>query len=410
MDGVNPNDAAMRAAADAARTGYGRLLAILASRTADVAAAEDSLAGALEQALRTWPERGVPDHPDAWLLTVSRNRLRDHWKSAVVNRTVPLDDQAHAPVHVDDLDPDAIPDHRLELMLVCAHPAIAPAARTPLMLNTVLGFTAEQIARSFVVPTATMATRLVRAKNRIKANRIPFALPDRHALPERMNAVLEAVYGAYAIEHTRTGGERRRTPSEGLQLAEILAEVAPDDPEAHGLAALVGLSVGRRASRVDDDGNIVPLAEQDPRQWDDEMIEHARHHLRRAHRVGVLGRFQVEAAIQAVHCARRETGTTNWASLRDLHQVLTRIAPTLGNATALAAVTGELNGPEAGLAVLAGLGERADAYQPAWATRAHLLARAGRLPEAAVAYDQASRLTADPGERRYLRGRAEELC
>lgn len=402
-------DVAVRAAT-AARTGYGRLLALLAARTSDVAAAEDALADAFERALRTWPERGIPDNPDGWLLTVSRNRLRDHWKSAAHTRTVPLDlveRAAPLPVTVVDVDPDTIPDRRLELMLVCAHPAIAPLARTPLMLNTVLGFTAEQIARSYVVPTATMATRLVRAKQRIKANQIPFVLPDRRALPERMGALLEAVYGAYVIEHAQTSQEGRRSLPEGLLLAEIVTEVAPADPEAHGLAALVGLSAARRTTRVDEAGNLVTLADQDPTLWNDGLIERARQHLRRAHGAGVLGRFQLEAAIQAVHCARRETGRTDWASLRELHHILARVAPTLGNATAFAAAVAETDGPRAGLAVLAALGDRAERYQPAWAARAHLLTLLGQHEEAIAAYDTAASLTSDPAERRYLLGRRQ---
>ena len=189
----------------AARDSYGRLLALLAASTSDLAAAEDALADAFERALRTWPSRGVPGNPDAWLLTVARNRLRDEWKSARAQRTVPLDGRpGDALAHTDDIDVDSIPDRRLELMLVCAHPAIDRAVRTPLMLNTVLGFTAEQVGRAFSMPASTMATRLVRAKKRIKAAGIPFRIPDRADLPARMTSVLEAVYGAYVIDWATT--------------------------------------------------------------------------------------------------------------------------------------------------------------------------------------------------------------
>ena len=233
----------------AARTSYGRLLALVAAGTHDIAGAEDALADAFERALRSWPVDGVPDRPDAWLLTVARNRQRDRWRSAEATRTTALDPDAHAPVHLDDVDPDAVPDRRLELMLVCAHPAIAVGDRTPLMLNTVLGFTAEQVARSYAVPTRTMATRLVRAKRRIRDNRIPFRLPDRSQLPDRMDAVLAAVYAAYVIEWS-TGPGERDLPPEALHLAEVLAELAPDDPEVRGLAALVELSAARRPARA----------------------------------------------------------------------------------------------------------------------------------------------------------------
>src|SRR6185437_6413174 len=198
---------------------------------------------------RTWPSRGVPDSPDAWLLTVARNRLRDEWKSARAQRTDPLDAARDTLAQADDVDVDALPDRRLELMLVCAHPAIDPAVRTPLMLNTVLGFTAEQVGRAFSVPAPTMATRLVRVKKRIKAAGIPFRIPD---LPARMAAVLEAVYGAYVIDWA-TGPQARQLPSEALHLAEVLTTLVPDDPEALGLAALIELSAARAPARFDAD-------------------------------------------------------------------------------------------------------------------------------------------------------------
>ena len=289
----------------AARDSYGRLLALLAASTSDLAAAEDALADAFERALRTWPSQGVPASPDAWLLTVARNRLRDQWKSARAQRTVPLDAAQDALAPFADVDVDSIPDRRLELMLVCAHPAVDRAAHTPLMLNTVLGFTAEQVGRAFSVPPSTMATRLVRAKKRIKAAGIPFRLPERADLPARMNSVLEAVYGAYVIDWA-TGPQARQLPSEALHLAEVLTTLVPGDPEARGLAALIELSAARAPARVDADGQFVPLADQDPSQWDQHLISRAHEHLRAAHAQGQLGRFQLEAAIQAVHCA----GTT----------------------------------------------------------------------------------------------------
>ena len=224
---------AARSAGVAARDSYGRLLALLAASASDLGAAEDALADAFEQALRTWPSHGVPGNPDGWLLSVARNRLRDQWKSARVQRAVPLDAARDALAHVDDVDVDSIPDRRLELMLVCAHPAIDRAVRTPLMLNTVLGFTAEQVGRAFSVPPSTMATRLVRAKKRIKAAGIPFRIPDRADLPARMTSVLEAVYGAYVIDWA-TGPQARQLPSEALHLAEVLTTLVPGDPEARG--------------------------------------------------------------------------------------------------------------------------------------------------------------------------------
>ncbi|MFF5214672.1 RNA polymerase sigma factor [Micromonospora sp. NPDC000442] len=408
MDELTVGDEGRAAAAVAARDSYGRLLALLAASTGDLAAAEDALADAFERALRSWPDQGVPETPDGWLLTVARNRLRDLWRSAHWQRTRPLDVERDAPVHLDDLDVDAIPDRRLELMLVCAHPAIERAVHTPLMLNTVLGFTAAQVGRVFSVPASTMATRLVRAKRRIKAARIPFRIPDRGDLPERMAAVLEAVYGAYVIEWATTGPESRQVPTEALHLAEVLTTLVPDDPEAHGLAALVQLSSARLPARLDGHGRFVPLAEQDPSRWDDHLIQRAYEHLRAAHTRGQVGRFQLEAAIQAVHCARRETGTTDWPALLELHRALHAVAPSLGGAVAYAVATAEVEGPVAGLARLDELlGDRARPFQPARVTRAHLLERLGHHGEAAAAYASAIDLTHDPAERAYLRHRRE---
>jgi len=404
----------------AARDSYGRLLALLAASTSDLAAAQDALADAFERALRTWPSRGVPDSPDAWLLTVARNRLRDEWKSARAQRTDPLDAARDTLAQADDVDVDALPDRRLELMLVCAHPAIDPAVRTPLMLNTVLGFTAEQVGRAFSVPAATMATRLVRAKKRVKAAGIPFRVPDRADLPARMSAVLEAVYGAYVIDWS-TGPQARELPSEALQLAEVLTALVPGDPEARGLAALIELSAARAPARADAGGRFVPLAEQDPARWDARLISRAHEHLRAAHAQGRLGRFQLEAAIQAVHCARGHgarghgatggDGATDWPALLGLHRVLHAVAPSLGSGVALAVVTAEVDGPAAGLAaldaLLAGAGPPGRRFQPAHAARAHLLDRLGRREEAVAAYDSAISLTHDPAERQYLEHRRD---
>jgi RNA polymerase sigma-70 factor (ECF subfamily) len=401
---------AARAAGLAARDSYGRLLALLSASASDLASAEDALADAFERALRTWPAQGVPGNPDAWLFTVARNRLRDRWKSAQAQRALPLNAEQDVPSHFDDLDVDAIPDRRLELMLVCAHPAIERAIHTPLMLNTVLGFTAEQVGRAFSVPASAMATRLVRAKKRIKAARIPFRIPDRGDLPARMAAVLEAVYGAYVIDWATTGPQARQLPSEALHLAEVLARLVPDDPEAHGLAALVQLSAARAPARVHANGRFVPLAEQDPSQWNPHLIDRAHEHLRVAHARGQLGRFQLEAAIQAVHCARRQTGTTDWPALLTLHRALHAIAPSLGSGVALAAVTAEVDGPAAGLAKLDALiqdAQHARRFQPARATRAHLLDRLGRSEEAVTAYDSAIDLTHDTAERQYLQHRRD---
>lgn len=396
-------------AAEVARTGYGRLVALLAAADGDIAAAEDALGDALEQALRRWPEDGIPDRPEAWLLTVARNRQRDRWRSAAHRTSVELEPDRHSPSLLDDVDPDALPDHRLALMAACAHPAIDPGVRTPLMLSAVLGCTAEQVGRAMSVPTATMASRLVRAKRRIRDAGIPVEVPGVDALPQRMDAIREAVHGVHAIEWAATDPEPRSDlVGEALHLSELLSRLAPRDAEAHGLAALVALSAARLPARSGAD-DFVPLAEQDPALWDAELIERGEEHLRAAHALGELGRFQVEAAIQAVHCARRRTGRTDWSVLRRLHEVLLAIAPTRGAAVAHAVVVAEEDGPQAGLDLLDALESVRPALQPEWAARGHLLAAVGRTDEARTAWRRAIDLTTAPAQRRHLEERGAAL-
>jgi RNA polymerase sigma-70 factor (ECF subfamily) len=386
------------------RDSYGRLLAVLAAPTRDLAAAEDALADAFERALARWPDDGIPANPEGWLLTVARNRLRDLWKSSGYRMTEPLDETDYVSIPLDH-DVPAIPDRRLELMLVCAHPAIAPNIRTPLMLQSVLGVEAAAIATAFAVEPATMAQRLVRAKKRIRDAGIPFVLPGRDDLAERLPAVLEAVYGAYSIDWQLApqGAPIESLSGEALHLALVLAELLPDEPEVLGLAALVCLSEARRPARRTADGAFVPLDEQDTDLWDAALIARGEALLRHAHDHRRPGRFQYEAAIQSAHCARAVQGTVDLNALRKLHRALLRVAPSLGAAVAAAAVDGELDGPDAGLRGLAAIDDPAAArFQPFWTTRAHLLAEAGRGMEAAEAYRRAIELTADPGVAEHL--------
>jgi RNA polymerase sigma-70 factor (ECF subfamily) len=390
-----------RAAAEhAARASYGRLVAVLAAGSGDLALAEDALADAFITALERWPHTGVPENPEGWLIKVARNRQRDVWKSSAVRANVPLEGEDAANEPLDGLDPLRIPDRRLELLFTCAHPAIDPAARTPLMLQAVLGFDAAQIAAAYAVPTATMAQRLVRAKRRIARARIPFVIPDRRAMPERLPAVLEAVYGCAAITWR---DDAESLAGEARYLAVTLASLLEREPEAWALAGLVTLSLARRRP-----GPFVPLEEQDPASWDTRLIDEGETYLRRAAASGrtTPGRFELEAAIQAVHLDRRRTGTTDWDALRELYTALVTVAPSLGSQVALAAVIGRTEGAEAGLAALPPGGDHLQAW---WATRAHLLARAGRAAEASVAYERAIELTDDAAVRDYLEGQRREL-
>jgi predicted RNA polymerase sigma factor len=389
-----------------ARESYGRLVAYLSSRTRDVASAEDALGDALIAALTAWPRDGVPHKPEAWLLTTARHSLIDrarHQRVALASEPTLQLLREHASEA--NLSGD-FPDERLKLLFVCAHPAIDPAMHTPLMLQTVLGLEAARIAQAFLVSPVAMGQRLVRAKTKIRDAGIRFEVPEEPELPQRLDAVLEAMYTAFGIGWDDTAGVDQRgrgLAAEAIRLARVLMQLMPDEPEVRGLLALMLHCEARRPARRAPDGRYVPLSEQDPRQWSLPFIEEAERHLAEASRYGRAGRFQLEAAIQSVHAERARTGRTEWAAIVLFYEQLIRISPTLGTRTGYAAAIAEAKGPEAGLAVLDAIDVGAvSGYQPYWAVRAHLLQRLGKSREALDAFDRAIGLAEDPAIIQFL--------
>ncbi len=388
-----------------ARESYGRLVAYLSSHTRDVASAEDALSNALVAALVTWPRDGVPQNPEAWLLTAARHSLIDlvrHQQVAAASEpTLLLLREEPKEVTL-----SGFPDERLKLLFVCAHPAIDPAMHTPLMLQTVLGLDAARVAHAFLVSPKTMGQRLVRAKTKIRDGGIQFEVPQEHELPQRLDAVLEAIYAAFGIGWDDMAGVDQRgrdLAEEATWLGRVLLELLPSEAEVHGLFALMLHCEARRAARRGQDGRYVPLSEQDPKLWSLPLIEEAEGHLAEAFKNGRFGRFQLEAAIQSVHAERARSGRTEWEAIVRFYEQLIGISPALGTQTGYAAAVGEAKGPETGLAVLDGIDLKAvSCYQPYWAVRAHLLQRLGRTPEAKDAYDRAIGLTEDPAVKEFL--------
>ena len=409
-------------AEDVARRSYGKLIAYLAARTRDVAAAEDALSDAFAAALGDWPAHGIPDRPEAWLVAVARRRLID----AARRRRSGEAAAPHLQLIADELaelataaEADAaVPDDRLLLMFACAHPSIEAAIRAPLILQTILGFDAATIASAFLVSPSTMGQRLVRPKAKIREAGIPFRVPERAELNARLDAVLAAIYAAFAEGWSDPAGtetRRRNLAEEGIWLGRLVASLMPEEPEALGLLALMLHAEARRAARRDAAGAYVPLAEQDPASWDGRLIEEAEALLTRAGRMaaktGSVGRYQLEAAVQSAHAARRLTGATDWAAIERIYEALLAITDSPVVAINRAIAIAEARGAAAGLANLDTLAHdaRLAEYQPYWAARAGLLARTGASAEAEAAYDRAIGLEADPAVRRFLQERRAEL-
>ncbi len=405
-------DAAGRAAERVARDSFGRLVALLAARTRDVAAAEDALSEAFAAALRQWPERGVPENPAAWLLTAARRRGAD----AARRRAVETGGADRLKLIAEELEaaassPEAIPDRRLALMFACAHPAIERGIRAPLILQAVLGLTAVDIAAAFLMPPATMGQRLVRAKTRIRDIGIPFRVPGREGLLERLDAVLEAIYAAYARGWQELDDGAPRLAEEAIWLGQVVVGLLPDEPEAKGMLALMFYAEARRPARRTDDGAFVPLEAQDVALWDRDALAAAERLLSEASAAGPSGRYQIEAAIQSAHVARRLGGAATWPAIVALYDHLLTLTGSPVVALNRAVALAETDGPGAALAALDPLAadQRLAGYQPYWAARGALLARVGRTTEAREALTLALGLADDPALRAWLRTRLGHL-
>lgn len=403
----------MRPVEQAVRESFGRLVAILASRGRDLAAAEDALADAVLAALERWPSDGVPERPEAWLVAVARRRLVDRVRRSKADAGLEHSLSILAELLIDEpADGAAFPDERLRLLFVCAHPAIEETIRAPLMLQAVLGLDAARIAAAFLVSPATMGQRLVRAKGKIRDAGIPFAIPETSELPERVQSVLEAIYAAFGSGWDDIGGSDRAgsLADEAIWLGRVLTRLMPDEAEPLGLLALMLHSEARRPARRDSAGRYVPFSEQETGLWQRAMIAEAEATLQLAAAMHRPGRFQIEAAIQSAQVGARLTGEPGPEVIARLHEALWAHAPRIGVAVARAVAVADARGAEAGVALLDELpANHVAAYQPYHAARAELLARAGRAEEAFAAFGAAIALTGDGAIRDHLADRQRRL-
>ncbi len=403
-----------RAVDDAFRTEWGRVVATLIRVTGDWDLAEECAQEAFAKALATWPRDGVPRRPGAWLTTAARNRALDKLRrgTAEANRlrelavTAPADD---APP-----EPDDVPDDRLRLMFTCCHPALPLEAQVALTLRTLAGLTTPEIARAFLVPEPAMAQRIVRAKRKIRNARIPYRVPPAELLPERTAGVLGVLYLLFNEGYSASAGAdlvRQALTAEAIRLARVVLRLLPDAPEAGGLLALMLFHDARRATRTDDDGDLIILADQDRTRWDRALIDEGVAVLDEALALGRPGPYQLQAAIAACHATASRAADTDWARIARLYELVAKLNPSpvveLNRAVAVAMA----DGPSAGLPLVDALadGGRLAGYHLLPATRADFLRRLGRAGEAAEAYRAALALAPTDAERRYLARRIGEL-
>jgi RNA polymerase sigma-70 factor (ECF subfamily) len=415
MTAAGIEEKARAVATRVARESYGKLVAYLAAPGRDVPGAEDALADAFAAALTVWPATGVPANPEGWLARTARRRMIDASRrrrsaQASSDTLALLEDELRTAA----ADDAAVPDRRLALMFACAHPAIEESIRAPLMLQTILGLDAAAIGSAFLVSPSAMGQRLSRAKAKIRLAGVPFRIPEREDLPERLDAALQAIYAAFSHGWTETFSDDprgRNLAEEAIWLGRVVVELAPDEPEAKGLLALMLYAHARRDARRDPSGRYVPLSDQDTALWDQTAIEEAEALLRAASALGAPERFQLEAAVQSAHVARRRTRETDWEAIAKLYDALFDTTGSPVVAVNRAAAVAHTRGAAAGLALLEEVGAKGglDAFEPYWVARADLCARVGDVDEARRAYGLAIGLQPDGAERDFLIERLNAL-
>jgi RNA polymerase sigma-70 factor (ECF subfamily) len=404
---------AQQAAQRAARASYGRLLSYLAWQWRDIAAAQDALGDALLKALQTWPDSGVPDAPEAWLLSVARRQLLQMARHDRVRggpAVAALLEQTELPENQAE-----VPDARLKLMFVCAHPAIDEKVRIPLMLQTVLGLQVADMAPALMLSPTALAQRLVRAKQKIRDAGIRFEEPELADLPERLDCVLESIYAAFGLSLDAIDGAEARVTDlqdEAIYLGHIVCKLLPHEPEARGLLALMTFCAARKQARSDAAGAFVPLAQQDVQQWDRAAITQADQLLWTAAQQRRPGPFQLEAAVQSAHCHRLFFGHTPWHAIDQLYRQINAYFPTQGARVAGAVAMGEAGDAASGLAQLALMDSTStQSFQPWWVARAHLLGLQGGASsvQAEQALHMAIGLTTQPSVKNYLESVRQKL-
>jgi RNA polymerase sigma-70 factor (ECF subfamily) len=401
------------AVADAFQSEWGRVVATLVRLTGDWDLAEECAQDAFATALERWPRDGIPRRPGAWLTTVARNRALDRVRRARSGAAKTREVAVMALGEEDELAPDEdVPDDRLRLMFTCCHPALSFEAQVALTLRTLAGMTTTEIARAFLVPEPTMAQRLVRAKRKIRHAGIPFVVPPAHQLVERTAAVLAVLYLLFNEGYSASSGAdlvRRSLTAEAIRLDRVLCTLMPDEPEALGLLALMLFHDARSTARVNDDGDLVVLAEQDRSLWDGAAIAEGRRSLEAAARLERPGPFQVQAAIAACHVS--DSGETDWARIAALYGHLFAMTPSAVIALNHAVAVSMCDGPEAGLALIDEIPPDGElrGYHLLPAARGDMLRRLGRRSEAAEAYRRAHELAGTDVERRYLERRLHEV-